>query len=127
MNRLLVDTHAFLWWLDENAKLRREARPAIADPTALVHVNAVTIWEIAIKAQLGRLDPGTERIDLEIAANGFVELPISAAHAPVAGKLPPHHGDPFDRMLVAQAQVENLVVVTHDKIFADYGIPVLRT
>jgi len=127
VNRLLLDTHAFLWWLDASPKLRRDARTAIADSTALVHVSAVTIWEITIKAQLGRLEPGTERIDQEIAANGFVELPISAYHALVAGKLPPHHSDPFDRMLIAQAQVETLVVVTHDKIFSDYGVNILRT
>jgi PIN domain nuclease of toxin-antitoxin system len=127
VNRLLLDTHAFLWWLAESPKLRRDARTAIADSTALVHVSAVTIWEITLKAQLGRLDPGTERIDQEIGANGFVELPISAHHALMAGKLPPHHNDPFDRMLVAQAQVENLVVVTHDKIFSDYGVDILQT
>lgn len=127
MNRLLLDTHAFLWWLAESPKLRREARTAIADSTALVHVSAVTIWEIMINARLGRLDPGTERIDQEIVANGFTELPISASHALVAGKLPPHHNDPFDRMLIAQAQVENLVVVTHDKIFSAYGVNILRT
>ena len=127
MNRLLLDTHIFLWWLAESPKLRREARTAIANATALVHVSAVTIWEITIKAQLGRLDPGTDRIDQEIDANGFVELPISAYHALVAGKLPQHHGDPFDRMLIAQAQVENLIVVTHDKIFSDYGVNILRT
>jgi PIN domain nuclease of toxin-antitoxin system len=127
VNRLLLDTHAFLWWLQENPKLRRDAQTAIADATALVHVSAVTIWEILIKAQLGRLDPGTKRIDQEIIANGFVELPISAHHALVAGKLPPHHNDPFDRMLIAQAQVENLIVVTRDKIFSDYGVNVLRT
>jgi PIN domain nuclease of toxin-antitoxin system len=127
VNRLLLDTHAFLWWLAASPKLRRDARNAIADATTLVHVSAVTIWEIMIKAQLGRLDPGTERIDQEITANGFVELPISAYHALVAGKLPSHHNDPFDRMLIAQAQVENLVVVTHDKIFSDYGVNILRT
>ncbi len=127
MTRLLLDTHAFLWWLAESPKLRRDARTAIADATALVHVSAVTIWEIAIKAQLGRLEPGTERIDQEISINGFVELPISAYHALAAGKLPPHHNDPFDRMLIAQAQVENLVVVTYDKIFSDYGVNILLT
>jgi PIN domain nuclease of toxin-antitoxin system len=126
VNRLLLDTRAFLWWLAGNPKLRREARTAIADATALVHISAVTIWEIAIKTQLGRLEPGTERIDQEIAANGFSELPISAYHALVAGKLPLHHNDPFDRMLIAQAQVENLVIVTHDKIFSDYGVNILR-
>jgi PIN domain nuclease of toxin-antitoxin system len=127
VNRILLDTHVFLWWLAESPKLKQEARLAIADATALVHVSAVTVWEITIKAQLDRLDPGTERIDQEITANGFVELPISAYHALVAGKLPPHHHDPFDRMLIAQAHVENLVVVTHDKIFSDYKVNVLRT
>ena len=127
MNRLLLDTHAFLWWLAESPKLKPEARRAIADTTALVHVSAVTVWEITIKAQLDRLDPGTERIDQEIVANGFVELPISAYHALVAGKLPLHHNDPFDRMLIAQAQVENLVVITHDKVFSDYEVNILRT
>jgi PIN domain nuclease of toxin-antitoxin system len=127
VNRFLLDTHAFLWWLAESPRLRREARTAIADSATLMHVSAVTIWEITTKAQLGRLDPGTERIDQEIGANGFVELPISAYHALVAGNLPPHHGDPFDRMLIAQAQVENLVVVTSDKIFSDYGVNILRT
>jgi len=127
VNRLLLDTHAFLWWLAESPKLKPEARRAIADTTALVHVSAVTVWEITIKAQLDRLDPGTERIDQEIVANGFVELPISAYHALVAGKLPLHHNDPFDRMLIAQAQVENLVVITHDKVFSDYEVNILRT
>lgn len=127
MKRLLLDTHVFLWWLAESPKLRREARTAIADVGVLVHVSAATIWEITIKAQLGRLEPGTERIDEEITANGFVELPISAYHALVAGKLPLRHNDPFDRMLIAQAQVESLRVVTHDKIFSDYGVDILRT
>jgi PIN domain nuclease of toxin-antitoxin system len=127
VNRLLLDTHAFLWWLAESPKLKPEARRAIANTTALVHVSAATVWEIMIKAQLDRLDPGTERIDQEITANGFVELPISAYHALVAGKLPPHHNDPFDRMLIAQAQVENLVIVTHDKVFSDYEVNILRT
>jgi len=127
VNRLLLDTHAFLWWLAESPKLKPEARRAIANTTALVHVSAATVWEITIKAQLDRLDPGTERIDQEIVANGFVELPISAYHALVAGKLPLHHNDPFDRMLIAQAQVENLVVITHDKVFSDYEVNILRT
>ena len=127
MRRLLLDTHAFLWWLGNNPKLTKPARDAIADPTALVYVSAVTVWEITIKAQLGRLDPGTDRIDQEIAANHFIEPPISAHHALVAGNLPPHHSDPFDRMLIAQAHREHLVVVTHDKMLASYNVAVLRT
>jgi len=127
MNRLLLDTHAFLWWLSDSRRLKREARSAIAEPSALVHVSAATIWEIAIKARLGRVDPGTKHLDKEIEANQFSELKISARHAWAAGNLPMHHDDPFDRMLIAQAQVEDLTVVTHDEVFAAYKIPVLWT
>lgn len=93
--RLLLDTHVFLWWLSNSPKLRKDAKAAIADQSSLVHASAVTIWEITIKAQLDRLDPGTDRIDREIAANNFIELPISAFHALAAGNLPLHHSDPF--------------------------------
>ncbi|HJY80191.1 MAG TPA: type II toxin-antitoxin system VapC family toxin [Candidatus Binatia bacterium] len=127
MKRLLLDTHAFLWWLSNNPKLGKKAREAIADETSLVHVSAATIWEIAIKAQLGKIDPGTDRIDQEIPANDFVELPISAQHALRAGNLLPHHNDPFDRMLIAQAQIEDLIVVTHDTVFRSYEIKILST
>lgn len=127
MKRLLLDTHAFLWWLSNNPKLGKKAREAIADETSLVHVSAATIWEIAIKAQLGKIDPGTDRIDQEIPANDFVELPISAQHALRASNLLPHHNDPFDRMLIAQAQIEDLIVVTHDTVFRSYEIKILST
>ena len=127
MSRLLLDSHAFLWWLADSRKLKRNARSAIAEASALVHVSAVTIWEIAIKARLGKVDPGTKDLDREIVANHFLELLISARHALVAGNLPPHHTDPFDRMLIAQAQVEELTIVTHDERFAAYKIPVLWT
>ena len=127
MRRLLLDTHVFLWWLSDSAKLKKDAKTAIADASVLVHVSAVSIWEIAIKAQLGRLDPGTDRIDQEIVANHFIELPISAHHPFVAGNLPPHYSDPLDRMLIAQARVEDLVLVTHDKIFSAYGVNLLHT
>jgi PIN domain nuclease of toxin-antitoxin system len=123
--RLLLDTHALLWWLADDPKLGRAAREAIADPAALVHVSAASLWEIAIKANLGKLDLGDADLAAEIPANGFVELPIAARHALAAGALPRHHDDPFDRMLVAQAQLEDLVVVTRDSTFAAYGVSVL--
>lgn len=126
-SRLLLDTHAFIWWLADSTKLKRQARAAIADPAALVHVSAATIWEISTKARLGRLNPGTKAIDREIAANSFLELAISARHAATAGNLPLHHDDPFDRMLVAQGQMEELTIVTHDERFADYDVPILWT
>ncbi len=127
MKRLLLDTHAFLWWLSDNPKLKRDARIAIGDPSALVHVSAATIWEIAIKARLGKVQPGTKHVDQEIAANHFSELGISARHALAAGNLPLHHDDPFDRMLIAQAQLEELTIVTHDNGFAAYKVDILWT
>ena len=127
MKRLLLDTHAFLWWLADSRKLKQEARTAIAEPSALVHVSAATIWEIAIKARLGKVNPGMNQLDREIVLNNFVELGISARHAVAAGKPPLHHQDPFDRMLIAQAQLEDLTVVTHDNAFAAYKVPVLWT
>ena len=127
MRRLLLDTRAFLWWLSDSRRLNREARAAISEASALVHVSAATIWEIAIKARLGKVNPGTKHLDQEIAANHFSELGISARHALAAGNLPLHHDDPFDRMLIAQAQLEELTVVTHDEAFGPYKIPIVWT
>ena len=127
MNRLLLDTHAFLWWLADSRKLNDDARTAIREASAMVHVSAVTIWEIAIKARLGKVHVRTKDLAGEIAANYFLELRISARHALAAGSLPSHHSDPFDRMLIAQAQLEELTVVTHDQRFAAYKVPILWT
>ena len=127
MSRILLDSHVFLWWLLDDRKLKAEARAAIESPTALVHVSAATVWEIAIKTRLGKVDPGTASLYREIAANGFVELPISGRHAESAGSLPLHHDDPFDRMLIAQSQIEDLTLVTHDKRFAPYEAEILWT
>jgi PIN domain nuclease of toxin-antitoxin system len=123
--RLLLDTHVFLWWLSDETILSPGAREAIADPISLVHVSAATVWEIAIKAHLGRLDTSGADMTHEIPANGFVELPMTARHAHTAGWLPRHHDDPFDRMLIAQAQVEALTIVTRDAAFRSYDVALL--
>ncbi|ETX07773.1 type II toxin-antitoxin system VapC family toxin [Candidatus Entotheonella palauensis] len=120
--RLLLDTHAFLWWLSEDETLTASANEAIANPETLVHVSAATIWEIAIKANLGRLDVGGSDMAAEIIANGFIELPMTARHAHIAGWLPRHHDDPFDRMLIAQAQAEALTLVSRDAAFQSYDV-----
>jgi PIN domain nuclease of toxin-antitoxin system len=125
--RLLLDTHTFLWWLTDDRKLGRKARAAITDTGSVVHVSAASCWEMAIKATLGRIDLGGADLAAEIPANGFVELPITARHALRAGDLPRHHADPFDRMLVAQALVEELVLVTHDQVLGRYGLSLLPT
>ncbi len=120
--RLLLDSHAYLWWLADDARLTERARAAIRDSRSIVHVSAATIWELTIKAALGRLDTGGADLTDEIAANGFVELPITARHAAKAGALPRHHDDPFDRMLIAQARSEELVLVTRDDAFGAYEV-----
>lgn len=122
---LLLDSHAFLWWLADDQRLSVRARKAITDPTNIVLVSAASIWEIAIKASLGRLDLHGADVVAEIAANRFIELPITAAHAAAAAALPRHHDDPFDRMLIAQAQIEHLRCVTRDEAFSAYRVPTL--
>jgi PIN domain nuclease of toxin-antitoxin system len=124
--RLLLDTHAWLWWLSDDRRLGRRARQAIGNPRAEVHVSAASAWEIAIKTALGRLRVQKADLEAEIAANGFLDLPIRTRHALLAGRLAPVHEDPFDRILVAQAQVEDLVVVSTDPVFEGYGVSVLE-
>jgi len=117
--RLLLDTHVFLWWRSDDRRLGREARAAIADAD-VVFVSAATAWEAGIKAALGRLRyPGT--IEAGVADSGFEKLPITLEHAERAARLPKHHADPFDRMLVAQAEIEDLTIVTSDRALDAYG------
>ncbi len=123
--RLLLDTHVYLWWLADDASLSEEARRAIADPSALVHVSAASLWEAWIKEALGRLELGGSDLAGEIAANGFIELPVNASHAREAAHLPPHHQNPFDRMLVAQARLEGLTLVTSNVRLEPYEVPLL--
>lgn len=125
--KLLLDTHVYLWWLTEERRLTRKARQAISSHRATVYVSAVNIWEAMIKAGLGRLELHGQDLTAEILANGFLELPVSAQHAQAVGQLPLHHRDPFDRLLIAQAHYEGLTLVSHDRIFAAYGIAVLWT
>ena len=122
---LLLDTHAFLWWRMNSQSLHAAARQAIAD-APYVFVSAATAWEVAIKAQLGRLQV-PESISKGVEASSFLPLPMTLAHAEAAGALPLHHADPFDRMLVAQAHLEQLTLVTHDRAMAPYGVAILWT
>ena len=124
MRRLLLDTHAFLWWLADAPQLSDAARKAIGDERNEVFVSAASGWEIAIKRQLGKLQ-APDDLDAAVEAEGFSHLPISFFHGEQAGLLPGHHRDPFDRMLVAQAQAEGLVIVTADPKLALYGVRTL--
>jgi PIN domain nuclease of toxin-antitoxin system len=116
--RLLLDTHAVLWWRTDSQRLGREARQAIAGAET-VWVSAVSGWEVAIKRALGKLQFAGSFIDL-VNAGDFSELPLSLRHAERLTGLAPHHADPFDRMLIAQALVEGLTIVTHDRQFSRY-------
>jgi len=119
---LLLDTHVLIWW-DEGRRLAAEARRAIADADS-VYVSAASAWEVAIKTGLGRLRP-TRTVEQAVDESGFLELPVTFRHAERVGKLPPHHRDPFDRLLIAQADVEELTLVSRDSVFARYGVGVI--
>jgi PIN domain nuclease of toxin-antitoxin system len=123
--RLLLDTHVLLWWLGDDRRLKAQERRAIADQDTLVYVSAVTIWEIAIKRSLGRLEVDPETLERELETGGMIELPIKWRHAKGTAALPRHHDDPFDRLLVAQSQAEGLVLVSYDGVFRDYDVAVL--
>lgn len=122
--RLLLDTHMFVWWDRQLRRVPRDLRIAIEVRGNQVFVSVASVWEIAIKRAAGKLEfaaPIAETID----RLGFELLPISAAHAEHAGGLPRHHGDPFDRLLVAQAMLEGLVLGTQDIAMQRYGVPTL--
>jgi PIN domain nuclease of toxin-antitoxin system len=108
--------------LADDRKLRKTAREIIANPNNDVHVSTASVWETAIKAALGRLEVELDDLEEAIVRNGFRPLPIGFRHAVTAGRLPSVHRDPFDRMLVAQASVEELRIVSHDQVFARYGL-----
>lgn len=118
--RLLLDTHVFLWSVTANRQLKAETRAYLASAEA-VYVSAASIWEIAIKSRLGKIDGDPQVLAAAIQASGFQELLVSAAHAAAIAKLPMHHTDPFDRLLLAQALAEPLRLVTADRALAAYG------
>lgn len=120
--RLLLDTHVFLWWLADDRKLGKAAREIIGNPNNDVHVSSVSVWEAAIKRALGRLEVELDDLEEAVIRSGFRPLAIGFRHAVTAGRLPSVHRDPFDRMLIAQASVEELRVVSHDRVFERYGL-----
>jgi PIN domain nuclease of toxin-antitoxin system len=123
--RLLLDTHALLWWLGGHERLGQAAAGTIRDPTVEVLVSAASVWEAAIKRTRGKLRAPAGLLDA-IARARLAELPVSARHAWHAGSLPLLHHDPFDRMLVAQAQIEGLSIVTADAQIAAYEVAVVN-
>jgi PIN domain nuclease of toxin-antitoxin system len=122
--RLLLDTHVFLWTLQEHSALTPAMRK-VMDDAAEVYVSSASIWEIAIKARLEKIRVDADALGDAISAGGFEELPVRAVHALGVATLPPHHTDPFDRLLVAQALHEPLLLLTADHQLAAYGDRVL--
>ncbi len=122
--KLLLDTHTFLWWLRNDKKLGTGARAAIAEPRNVVHISAASAWEIAVKRASGKLDARGD-IRRWISDSRFIALPIEVDHAIASAELPRYHNDPFDRLLVAQARIENLALVAHDHEIAKYGVAML--
>ena len=121
--KILLDTHAFLWFIEDSPKLSTEARSAIEDGFNEPLLSVASLWEMAIKVSVGRLDlkkPFETFVPDQLELNGFDQLAISFQHIAVVAKLPFHHRDPFDRLLLAQAIAEGLAVVTTDRIFGEY-------
>lgn len=122
--QLLLDTHAFLWWTGDDAALGPVARAAIADGDNIIFVSAASVWEIATKRANGKLEAPGDIADW-VSRDGFTELAIDSRHAVRSAELPLHHRDPFDRLLIAQAQLEDLTLVTNDSEVLEYEVEIL--
>jgi PIN domain nuclease of toxin-antitoxin system len=126
--KLLIDTQCWLWWLGAPDRLSDHARSLIADSANEIFLSAVSAWEIAIKAALGKLDlpiPPERYVPSRLAEQAMKSLPIEQSHALHVYSLPPHHRDPFDRMLVAQAQLESLRLLTADRALEAYEVEII--
>lgn len=123
--KLLLDTHTLIWWLVNNPTLLEDAKKAIANPNNIVFVSAASVWEIAIKKSLGKLD-APEDIVIQIEKHNFQPLPITTTHGVAVGKLPWHHKDPFERIMIAQAICESAIIITRDNKFNLYNVSVRR-
>jgi PIN domain nuclease of toxin-antitoxin system len=124
VSRVLLDTHTLVWWVEGRENLSTKARETIQDDDTVVLVSAASAWELAIKSRLGKFRSRelSERLDEQILEEGFVALAISIEHAIRAGGLDSPHKDPFDRMLIAQAQIEDASVISKDKAFDDFAV-----
>ncbi len=122
---ILLDTHVVIWALENNPTLAERAVNAIVDGNNMVFVSSISVWEISIKQKLGKLKAPNNLLE-EIRGHRFTPLPINADHAQLAGQLPYIHKDPFDRMLIAQAIIEKLVLLTRDELIAKYDVSILK-
>lgn len=125
-SRLLLDTHTLLWWSTDARGLSRKVRRLIEDDDTVVYVSAASAWEIATKVRLGKLKwDSAESVESYCLSQGFECLPVSFAHGARAGSWPQAHGDPFDRMLAAQSEVESMPIATNDPQLKAFGVETL--
>ncbi len=124
--RALLDTHALLWWLSDDERLGAGARAVIADPENAVLVSVVSLWEIVVKQRVGKLDADIVAIERAVGRGGFERISITGAHFGRLSTLPVYHRDPFDHLLIAQAMVEDAVLVSDDREIALYGVRMMR-
>ena len=126
--RYLLDSHLLLWIAEESPRLPTDAVKIISDEANVMVFSAASLWEIAVKASLRRSDFVVNPLELraDLLANNFTELPVIGPHAVAVYGIPPKHGDPFDRLLLAQAIHEGMTLLTTDKVLSEYGSPVLR-
>ncbi len=123
--RVLIDTHVFLWWVEGDRALPAKARKVLTDPDNECLISLASAWEMSFKASLGKLKlalPVRRYVDEHVIVNGFRYLEIGMSHIGRIETLPPHHGDPFDRLLIAQALEEKVPVITADPVFRKYGV-----
>jgi PIN domain nuclease of toxin-antitoxin system len=123
--RILLDTHIFVWWLENDRKFPKAADPLILDHANEIYFSAGSVWKIVIKASLGQIQVDPALVVAAIPKSGFQELPVTSRHAIEVGTLPNHHRDPFDRLLVAQSRIEPMHLLTHDRQLAAYGDTIL--
>ncbi len=126
--RFLLDTHTFLWWITDDPHLSERARQVISDPENEMFLSAASGWEMAIKTQLGKLqlpDRFEQFIAEQLFRNNITSLPVMMSHALHVQSLPLHHRDPFDRLLIAQGQLEKMPIITTDSVFADYDVEIV--
>ncbi len=122
--KLLLDTHAALWWLSDDDRITEHVGRHLTDETNQVLLSAVVVWELAIKRSLGKLDAPDDLVSILLDA-GAQPLPVTLDHAAAVETLPWHHRDPFDRMLVAQAVTEDAAIVSRDQPFSEYGVSIV--
>lgn len=123
--KYLLDTHTFLWFINDDPSLNSTAKTLIEDPVNIVYLSIASVWEMAIKVSLDKLQmpsPFSDFIDEQLVENAIILLNIKTAHTGIVATLPFHHRDPFDRLIIAQSQVEDMPVIGKDAIFDDYGI-----